>query len=71
MDTSVISSKYQVVIPRKIREKFNIKPGQRVLFIPYQKSLRLVIVPSIDEAYGMLTGMNTENLREEVDEERC
>ena len=70
MDTSVVSSKFQVVIPRHIREKFNIKPGQRILFIPYQKSLRMVIVPSIEEAYGMLAGMNTENIREEEDEER-
>jgi AbrB family looped-hinge helix DNA binding protein len=70
MDTSVVSSKFQVVIPRKIREKFNVKPGQRVMFIPYQKSLRMVIVPSIEEAYGILEGMNPDNLREEEDEAR-
>jgi AbrB family looped-hinge helix DNA binding protein len=70
MDTSIVSSKFQVVIPRKIREKFNVKPGQRVMFIPYQKSLRMVIVPSIEEAYGILEGMNPDNLREEEDEAR-
>jgi AbrB family looped-hinge helix DNA binding protein len=70
METSVVSSKFQVVIPRKIRAKFKVKPGQRVMFIPYQKSLRMVIVPSIEEAYGMLKGMNTDNLREEEDEQR-
>jgi len=70
METSVVSSKFQVVIPRKIREKFNVKPGQRVMFISYQKSLRLVIVPSIEVAYGMLAGMNVDNIREEEDEER-
>lgn len=70
MDISVVSTKYQVVIPQKIRKIFNIKPGQKVMFIPYQKSLRMVIVPSIEEAYGMLKGMNTDDLREEVDEER-
>lgn len=70
METSVVSSKYQVVIPRKIREQFKIKPGQRIMFIPYQKTLRVVIVPSIEEAYGMLAGMNTDDIREEVDEER-
>jgi len=70
MDTSVVSSKFQVVIPRNIRKKFNVKPGQRVMFIPYQKSLRMVIVPSIEEAYGILAGMNTENIREEEDEAR-
>jgi len=67
---STISSKYQVVIPKEIREKFNLKPGQQILFIPYQKSLRMVIMPSVEAAYGMLKGMNTDDIREEEDEER-
>ncbi len=67
---STISSKYQVVIPKEIREKFNLKPGQQIMFIPYEKSLRMVIVPSIEEAYGKLKGMNTDDIREEEDEER-
>jgi AbrB family looped-hinge helix DNA binding protein len=46
---TTISSKYQIVIPREVREKFNLKPGQKVMFIPYQKSIRLVIVPTIKE----------------------
>lgn len=70
MAVVTISSKYQVVIPRKIREQFNLKPGQKVMFIPYQKSLRMVIVPTIEEAYGMLKGLNIEDIREEIDEER-
>lgn len=67
---TTISSKYQIVIPREVREQFNLKPGQKMMFIPYQKSIRLVVVPSIEEALGMFKGMNTENIREEVDEER-
>ncbi len=67
---TTISPKYQIVIPREIREKFNLKPGQKVMFIPYQKSIRLVIVPSIEDARGMLEGMNIDNIREEEDEER-
>jgi len=67
---TTISSKYQIVIPRDVREKFNLKPGQKVMFIPYQKSIRLVIVPSIKEALGMFKGMKLDNLREEEDEER-
>lgn len=67
---TTISSKYQIVIPRDMRKQFNLKPGQKLMFIPYQKSMRLVIVPSIKEARGMLKGMNTDDIREEVDEER-
>ena len=67
---TTISTKYQIVIPRKVREQFNLKPGQKVMFIPYKNTIRLVIVPPIKEALGIFKGMNTENIREEVDEER-
>jgi AbrB family looped-hinge helix DNA binding protein len=70
MGAVTISSKYQVVIPREIREQFDLKPGQKLAFIPYNGTLRVVIVPSIEEARGMLKGMNTDDTREEVDEER-
>jgi len=67
---TTISTKYQIVIPREVRKKFNLKPGQKVMFIPYQKSIRLVIVPSIKDARGLFKGMNIDDLREEEDEER-
>lgn len=67
MENSTISSKYQVVIPRKIREQFNLKPGQKVAFIPFKSSLRLVIVPKIEAAYGLLEGIDTDFDRDEED----
>jgi len=67
---TTISSKFQIVIPRDVRKKFNLKPGQKLMFIPYQKSIRLVIVPSIKEARGIFKGLDIDNLREEEDEER-
>ncbi|MGE5377894.1 MAG: AbrB/MazE/SpoVT family DNA-binding domain-containing protein [Bacteroidota bacterium] len=70
MEAVTISSKYQVVIPREVRKQFNLKPGQKLMFIPYNGTLRVVVVPPIKKARGMLKGMNTENFREEVDEER-
>ena len=70
MDAVTISSKYQVVIPREVRRQFDLKPGQKVVFIPYKNTIRLVIVPPIQDALGIFKGMNTDNLREEVDEER-
>jgi AbrB family looped-hinge helix DNA binding protein len=70
MEVVTISSKYQVVIPREVRKQFNLKPGQKLMFIPYNGTLRVVVVPPIKKARGMLKGMNTENIREEVDEER-
>jgi AbrB family looped-hinge helix DNA binding protein len=70
MEPVTISSKYQVVIPREVRKQFNLTPGQKIMFIPYNGTLRVVVVPPIKKARGMLKGMNTENIREEADEER-
>ena len=70
MEAVTISSKYQVVIPREVREQFNLKPGQKIMFIPYNNLLHVVIVPSIKQARGMLKGINTDIQLEEVDGER-
>jgi AbrB family looped-hinge helix DNA binding protein len=67
---TTISSKYQIVIPRAVREQFHLKPGQKIMFIPYQKSIRLVIVPSIKDGLGMFKQMSPGKLREEGDEKR-
>jgi AbrB family looped-hinge helix DNA binding protein len=70
MYATTISSKYQVVIPREVREQFGLKPGQKVVFIPHKKSLRMFIVPPIEEAEGFLQDIDSEVQREEEDEER-
>jgi AbrB family looped-hinge helix DNA binding protein len=67
MNTVTISSKYQVVIPRQIREQFNLKPGQKLMFIPFKETLRVVIVPPIEDAQGMFEGIDTDPLREKED----
>jgi AbrB family looped-hinge helix DNA binding protein len=66
MCIATISSKYQVVIPRQVREQFGVKPGHKMVFIRYKNSLRMVIIPPIEEAYGFLPGIDT---RVEHDEE--
>jgi len=67
MDTVTISSKYQVVIPRAIREKWNVKPGQKVRFIIYGNRLEIVPVRDIKSARGFLEGMSSDIEREEED----
>jgi AbrB family looped-hinge helix DNA binding protein len=67
MDTITISSKYQMVIPRAIREKWNIKPGQKVRLIIFGNRLEVVPVRDIREARGFLKGMNSDIKREEED----
>ena len=67
MDTVTISSKFQMVIPRAIREKWNIKPGQKVRLIVYGNHLEVVPVRDIKEARGFLKGMSSDIEREEED----
>ena len=67
MDIVTISSKYQIVIPPAIREKWNIKPGQRVRLIIFGNRLEVVPVRVIRETRGFLTVMNSDIKREEVD----
>jgi len=67
MDTVTISSKYQIVIPRAIREKWNVKPGQKVRLIVFGNRLEVVPVRDIREARGFLKGMNSDIKREEED----
>lgn len=54
----IVSSKYQVVIPKEVRKHLNIKPGQKV-DISHQKDGRAIIdTSSVVEKYaGSLTGV--------------
>jgi len=67
MNTVTISSKYQVVIPRPIREQFNLKAGTKIMFIPYNETLRVVVVPPVEQAQGMFAGIDTDPQREKTD----
>ena len=67
MEASTITSKFQVVIPRNIRRRYNLKPGYKVVFIPFENTLRLVFAPPIEQARGMFPGIDTSVDREEED----
>jgi len=67
MDTVTLSSKYQIVIPRAIREKWQVKPGQKVRLIIYGRRLEIVPVRDIKEARGFLKGMSSKIERDEED----
>lgn len=64
MSISTISSKFQVVIPQKVRERLDIKPGQKVQVIPYEGRIELVPIRPIEESRGFLRGIDTDIERE-------
>ena len=67
METVTISSKYQMVIPRAIRERWGIQPGQKVRLVLYENRLEVIPVKDIKDARGFLKGMSTEIERDEED----
>jgi AbrB family looped-hinge helix DNA binding protein len=70
MKPITVSPKYQVVIPRAIREQINIKPGQKMHVIAYSNKIVLIPVRPVQEARGSLKGLDADVQREEADEER-
>lgn len=59
MTAVTVSPKFQVVIPKELRDAVNIVPGQKVQMIYYQGRIQLIPVMSIEEAYGFLKGIDT------------
>jgi len=51
-----ISSKWQVVIPKEVREKLRIKPGQKVQAFAVGDRIELVPVVPLKELKGFLKG---------------
>jgi AbrB family looped-hinge helix DNA binding protein len=57
MSTTVtVSPKFQIVIPQEIRERMDIKPGQKVTFIEWQGAIAIVPVIEPEQAFGFLRG---------------
>ncbi|MBI3840603.1 MAG: AbrB/MazE/SpoVT family DNA-binding domain-containing protein [Thaumarchaeota archaeon] len=67
METVKVSKKYQVVIPEKLREEANIKPGDKMVAIAKHGILQYVPVRSVKETKGMIKGLDTAELRDETD----
>ena len=59
MDAVKISPKYQVVIPKKLREALNLSPGQKVQMIAFENRIEMIPVRKIHEMKGFLKGIET------------
>ena len=65
MQTVTVSPKYQVVIPKSVREKLQLRPGQKMQVIEYNGRIEFIPERDISELRGFLKGINTEFEREE------
>lgn len=64
MDQVTISPKFQVVIPKAVRESLGLKAGQRLQVLQFGDRIELVPVPDIREMRGWLAGIDTRLERE-------
>jgi AbrB family looped-hinge helix DNA binding protein len=60
MSTITVSSKFQIVIPARIREAMGIRPGEKLHAIEYRGRIELVPVKPARAARGSLKGIDTE-----------
>jgi AbrB family looped-hinge helix DNA binding protein len=60
MITVTVSSKYQIVIPKKVREELDIRVGQKIQLIPYQNRIEFVPLIDIKKMRGFLEDINTD-----------
>ena len=65
MDTVTISPKFQVVIPKSIRELLKLQPGQKVRAIAYNNRIELIPVQPLRRLRGFLQGIDTDVERED------
>lgn len=67
METVTISPKFQVVIPKSIREQLGLVPGQKIQAIAYGDRIELLPMRPAQELRGMLRGLDTRVMRDESD----
>ena len=65
MKTVTVSPKFQVVIPREVRESLSIKAGEKMQVINYADRIELVPVRKIKSMRGFLKGIDTTVTREQ------
>jgi AbrB family looped-hinge helix DNA binding protein len=67
MEAITLSQEYQVVIPRKVREKMGLKPGEKLQVISLDNCIELVPVHPMSEMRGFLKGLDPSFEREQED----
>lgn len=65
MSIVTISSRYRIVIPRVVRERLGLRPGQQVQMLPLEGRIELIPLRPIKAARGFLRGIDTTVPRDE------
>ncbi|OGT00112.1 MAG: AbrB family transcriptional regulator, partial [Gallionellales bacterium RIFCSPLOWO2_02_FULL_59_110] len=64
---ATLSSKYQISVPKAIRDDLHWKAGQEFVFIPKGKGVLLMPVPELKQLAGIAKGAQTKGYRDRQD----
>jgi AbrB family looped-hinge helix DNA binding protein len=64
MTAVTVSPKYQVVIPKEVRESLGIYSGQKIQVLTYQNRIELIPIKPMKKMRGFLKGINTKVMRD-------
>ena len=65
--TATLSSKFQISVPKAIRDDLHWEAGQEFVFIPKGKGVLLMPVPDLKQLAGIARGAKTEGYRDRRD----
>ena len=64
MSIVTVSRRYQVVIPKDVRERLALRPGQKLQAISFKGRIELIPLEPIEASRGFLRGIDTTVPRE-------
>jgi len=64
MTAVTVSPKYQVVIPKEVRESLGIYSGQKIQVLTYRNRIELIPIKPMKKMRGFLKGINTKVMRD-------
>ncbi|MCU7918506.1 MAG: AbrB/MazE/SpoVT family DNA-binding domain-containing protein [Candidatus Thiodiazotropha sp. (ex Epidulcina cf. delphinae)] len=64
MTTVTVSPKYQVVIPKEVRDSMGIVSGQKIQMLTYRNRIELIPIKPMKKMKGFLKGIDTEVKRD-------
>lgn len=66
-NTARLSSKFQISIPKSVREAKGWEAGQEFAFVPKGEGVVIVPVPTLDELFGIAKGADPSGYRDRND----
>ena len=65
--STTLSSKFQISIPKSVRDEQHWQAGQRFVFLPKGKGVLVMPVPEFEELKGLAKGADGKNYRDRQD----